>query len=39
MSQMADSGEDIARLGKAIYQKLHAQLKSVDNVGKIVAIC
>jgi hypothetical protein len=38
MSQMTYSGKEIARLGKAIYQKLHAQLESVDNIGKIVAI-
>jgi hypothetical protein len=38
MSQVTYSGEEIARLGKAIYQKLHAQLESVDNIGKIVAI-
>jgi hypothetical protein len=39
MSQITYSGEDIARLGQAIYQKLHEQLESVDNIGKIVAIC
>jgi hypothetical protein len=38
MSQVTYSGEEIARLGKAIYQKLHAQLESVDNIGTIVAI-
>jgi hypothetical protein len=39
MSQVTYSGEDIARLGQAIYQKLHEQLESIDNIGKIVAIC
>ena len=38
MSQVTHSGEDVARLGKAIYHKLHPQLESGDNVGKIVAI-
>jgi hypothetical protein len=38
MSQVTYNGEDIARLGQAIYQKLHEQLESVDNIGKIVAI-
>jgi hypothetical protein len=38
MSQVTYSGEEIARLGQAIYQKLHQQLESIDNIGKIVAI-
>jgi hypothetical protein len=38
MSQLTYSGEDIARLGKAIYLKLQTQLESMENIGKIVAI-
>ncbi len=32
------SGEDIARLGKALYYKIQTQLESVENIGKLVAI-
>ena len=38
MSQVTYSGEDVARLGKEVYDKLQTQLESVENMGKIVAI-
>ena len=38
MSQVNYSGEDVARLGKEVYDKLQTQLESVENMGKIVAI-
>ncbi len=38
MSQVTYSGEEIARLGKAVYHRLQTQLESVENIGKIVAI-
>lgn len=38
MSQVTHRGEDVARLGKAVYDKLQTQLESVENMGKIVAI-
>ncbi len=38
MSQVTYGGEEIARLGKAIYHQLHTQLESIENIGKIVAI-